>query len=141
MPTSSAIALSSASQCHNTNKWKPSLFDHETTGFSLKGGHENVACGACHQLKKDVNGEQVLFYKPTPKACEACHSNGRAEVDDAGDQQTFLNRLSFEAGIPGLERRDLGTRAFHGATGAFDVLVVEAVEKHPRVSALIHSEA
>jgi hypothetical protein len=62
--------------CHNTNKWKPSLFDHEKTGFSLKGGHENVACGACHQLKKEVNGEQVLFYKPTPKACEACHSNG-----------------------------------------------------------------
>ena len=63
-------------ECHNTNKWKPSLFDHETTGFSLKGGHENVACGACHVLKKDVNGEQVLFYKPTPKACEACHATG-----------------------------------------------------------------
>jgi len=63
-------------ECHNTNKWKPSLFDHETTGFSLKGGHENVACGACHVVKKDVNGEQVLFYKPTPKACEACHATG-----------------------------------------------------------------
>jgi hypothetical protein len=63
-------------ECHNTNKWKPSKFDHETTGFSLKGGHENVACGACHQLKREVNGEQVLFYKPTPKACEACHSTG-----------------------------------------------------------------
>jgi hypothetical protein len=23
-----------------------------------------------------VKGEQVLFYKPTPKACEACHSSG-----------------------------------------------------------------
>jgi hypothetical protein len=63
-------------ECHNTNKWKPSLFDHEKTGFSLKGGHEHVACGACHQLKREVNGDQVLFYKPTPKACEACHSNG-----------------------------------------------------------------
>jgi hypothetical protein len=63
-------------ECHNTNKWKPSLFDHEKTEFSLKGGHQNVACGACHQLKREVNGEDVLFYKPTPKACEACHSNG-----------------------------------------------------------------
>ncbi len=74
-------------QCHNSNKWKPSLFDHETTGFSLKGGHENVACGACHQLKKDVNGEQVLFYKPTPKACEACHSNGVPKLTTPGTSQ------------------------------------------------------
>ncbi len=60
---------------NRSNKWKPSLFDHEVTGFSLKGGHENVACGDCHQLKREVNGESVL-YKPTPRACEACHSTG-----------------------------------------------------------------
>ena len=60
--------------CHNTNKWRPSLFDHEKTGFPLKGGHENVLCSACHTLKKPVNEIDVLFYKPTPKACEACHA-------------------------------------------------------------------
>lgn len=59
--------------CHNSNKWKPSLFDHEKTAFSLKGGHQNVACGACHTLKKPVNEKLVLFYKPCPTACEACH--------------------------------------------------------------------
>jgi hypothetical protein len=59
--------------CHNSNKWKPSLFDHDKTKFALKGGHEDVACSACHQLKKMVNDTQVLFYKPTPTACDACH--------------------------------------------------------------------
>jgi hypothetical protein len=59
--------------CHNSSKWRPSLFDHEKTGFPLQGGHENVACSACHTLKKPVNGTEVLFYKPTPKACEDCH--------------------------------------------------------------------
>ena len=59
--------------CHNNNKWKPSLFDHDKTKFPLKGGHEDVACSACHQLKKMVNETEVLFYKPTPIACEACH--------------------------------------------------------------------
>ncbi len=59
--------------CHNSNKWRPSLFDHEKTAFSLKGGHQNVACSACHTLRKEVGGNQVLFYKPTPTACEACH--------------------------------------------------------------------
>jgi len=59
--------------CHNTNKWRPSLFDHEKTLFSLKGGHQNVACSASHTLKKPVEGSLVLFYKPTPMACDACH--------------------------------------------------------------------
>ena len=59
--------------CHTSNKWKPSLFDHEKAGFPLQGGHEHVACTACHTLKKPVNGTEVLFYKPTPKACEDCH--------------------------------------------------------------------
>jgi len=61
--------------CHNINKWKPSLFDHERTEFSLKGGHQDVACSACHTLKRSVDGSLVLFYKPTPKACSECHGN------------------------------------------------------------------
>jgi hypothetical protein len=60
--------------CHNTLKWKPSLFDHERrTTFSLKGAHQNVRCADCHKLTKQVAGKSVLFYNPTPKACEACH--------------------------------------------------------------------
>ncbi len=59
--------------CHNSEKWKPSLFDHDKTAFSLKGAHEKVACSGCHVNKKMVNGTLVLFYKPTPTACEACH--------------------------------------------------------------------
>ncbi len=75
--------------CHNTNKWKPSLFDHETTAFSLKGGHQDVACSACHLLKKPVNGQQVLFYKPTPKACADCHSNGIPKASAGLDFPAF----------------------------------------------------
>jgi hypothetical protein len=59
--------------CHNSEKWRPSLFDHEKTVFSLQGGHQNVACSACHVNKRVVDGMLVLFYKPTPTACEACH--------------------------------------------------------------------
>ncbi len=59
--------------CHNTNKWRPSLFNHDTTEFPLKGGHENVACSDCHKSTKMIDGNQVLFYKPTPTRCEDCH--------------------------------------------------------------------
>ena len=60
--------------CHNSLKWKPSLFDHERkTQFPLRGAHQNVRCGECHKLTKLVAGKTVLFYKPTPKECVACH--------------------------------------------------------------------
>lgn len=80
--------------CHNSNKWRPSLFDHEKTAFSLKGAHEDVACSACHTLKRLVNGHAVLFYKPTPTACSACHGanvpqknapSGRASIHSGED--------------------------------------------------------
>jgi hypothetical protein len=64
---------SDCASCHNSNKWKPSSFDHEQTGFTLRGGHEDVACSACHTLTKIVNGTHVLYYKPTPSACADCH--------------------------------------------------------------------
>jgi formate-dependent nitrite reductase cytochrome c552 subunit len=67
--------MSDCSSCHNNYKWRPSLFDHEKTKFSLKGGHQDVACSKCHTLEKPVDGKLVLFYKPTPTACSACHGS------------------------------------------------------------------
>jgi hypothetical protein len=61
--------------CHNSYKWRPSLFDHEKTAFSLKGGHQDVDCSKCHILTRQVDGKQVLFYKPTPVICSACHGS------------------------------------------------------------------
>ncbi len=60
--------------CHNAVKWKPALFDDDAqTGFPLTGAHQNVRCAECHKLTKVVAGKAILFYKPTPKECEACH--------------------------------------------------------------------
>jgi Class III cytochrome C family. len=59
--------------CHNSNKWRPSLFDHSKTAFPLTGGHEDVACSKCHTQKKRINGIDVLLYKPTPTTCADCH--------------------------------------------------------------------
>ncbi len=67
-------ASAACADCHNTYKWKPSLFNHETrTEFPLKGAHQYVRCGACHKMTREVEGRTVLFYKPTPRACAACH--------------------------------------------------------------------
>jgi len=65
---------SDCASCHNSTKWRPSLFDHEKTSFSLKGAHENVACSGCHTSHREIDGKPVVFYRPTPKACSDCHA-------------------------------------------------------------------
>ena len=69
--------VTSCVDCHNSAKWKPSLFDHDKrTAFALQGLHKNVRCEGCHKEMRMVEGKNVLFYKPTPKQCEGCHAPG-----------------------------------------------------------------
>ena len=62
------------SGCHDSARWKPARFDHDKrTPFPLAGAHQNVACGQCHKLRREVRGQSVILYKPTPRECKACH--------------------------------------------------------------------
>ena len=71
--------------CHNSAKWKPSLFDHDKrTSFPLQGLHKNVRCEGCHKEIRVVGEKKVLFYKPTPKQCEACHGPGTLPAQKKG---------------------------------------------------------
>ncbi len=66
--------ITRCADCHSPAKWKPSLFDHDKrTTFPLRGAHQNVRCTECHKLTRVVAAKSVLFYKPTPKDCAACH--------------------------------------------------------------------
>jgi hypothetical protein len=76
--------ITACADCHNSMKWKPSLFDHDArTGFPLQGLHRNVRCAGCHKLTRRVGEESVLFYKPTPKECAACHGGKALETATA----------------------------------------------------------
>ncbi len=76
-PHGSQFAKAGVTQCggcHDSMKWKPTLFDHEKqTSFALQGAHRNVNCESCHKSTRSVAGKPVLFYKPTPRQCVACH--------------------------------------------------------------------
>ena len=62
------------SGCHDSARWKPSTFDHDKrTPFSLQGAHQKVPCNDCHKLRREIEGLSVIFYKPTPRECKACH--------------------------------------------------------------------
>ncbi|MDE2437297.1 MAG: cytochrome C [Sphingomonadales bacterium] len=56
--------------CHNPRSWKQTSFDHDSTGFPLKGAHRTAACSGCHKLPP----KQA---KP-PVTCIGCHA-----ADDA----------------------------------------------------------
>lgn len=65
----------SCESCHNAEKWQPSIFNHETqTDFSLKGPHMDVACKDCHTGTRNIGGQRIVFYKPTPRTCAGCHN-------------------------------------------------------------------
>ena len=62
--------------CHNSQRWVPSTFDHDTrTHFALTGGHANVPCGKCHMQTKLVGEKTIIIYKNTPNKCVDCHGN------------------------------------------------------------------
>ncbi len=62
--------------CHNSQHWAPSTFDHDTrTHFALTGGHANVPCAKCHLQTKLVGEKLIVIYKNTPNKCVDCHGN------------------------------------------------------------------
>jgi len=53
--------------CHNPNSWTRWRFDHTTqTKYPLTGGHQKVACEACHAIKNPANLK-------LPTDCYNCH--------------------------------------------------------------------
>ena len=58
--------------CHDTEKWKASKFDHNKTGFKLDGKHINVPCAKCHKPQQEGSDIYVM-YKIKDYRCESCH--------------------------------------------------------------------
>ncbi len=76
-------------QCHTTNGWKPTSFNHAATAFPLTGKHQTVLCNNCHtsvyagtnsvcknchqaDISKPVNPVHTLGN--FPQVCEQCHN-------------------------------------------------------------------
>ncbi len=54
-------------QAESTTNWKYYIYDHDKTGFPLKGKHRKVHCDQCHPDK--------LYKDKYDIACFACHKN------------------------------------------------------------------
>ncbi len=58
--------------CHVTENWKPSGFDHSKTAFMLDGKHVKVPCSGCHKPVQQGQNTFIL-YKIKDFRCESCH--------------------------------------------------------------------
>jgi predicted CXXCH cytochrome family protein len=64
--------VTSCTECHGTENWKASKFDHNKTAFRLDGKHINVPCAKCHKPQQEGSGFFVM-YKIKEFKCESCH--------------------------------------------------------------------
>lgn len=69
--------------CHNPSDWENATFDHERTGFPLRGGHSQVECDQCHvggsfeglsTACVNCHQDPVFHAGAFGSSCESCHS-------------------------------------------------------------------
>ena len=65
--------ITTCTDCHGTENWKASKFDHSKTAFSLDGKHATVPCFKCHKPEQEGNNS-FIRYKIKDFRCESCHS-------------------------------------------------------------------
>jgi hypothetical protein len=55
--------------CHVAGSWGDVRFNHDPTGYPLRGAHTNVLCGSCHPRGFDV---------PVADTCSGCHRDSHS---------------------------------------------------------------
>ncbi|MBK7980955.1 MAG: hypothetical protein IPK06_13330 [Ignavibacteriae bacterium] len=87
-PNHSQVGISTTCEdCHSTSAWKPSTFNHSTTGFELVGGHNISTCSNCHSVNtSNASAECYTCHADNyssapghvqqnyPKTCQDCHN-------------------------------------------------------------------
>ncbi len=68
------FAQQKCDDCHVTDNWEPSRFDHQrNSDYALAGKHKDVKCHGCHRLEVAPDGRQFRRYKPLSTDCRSCH--------------------------------------------------------------------
>lgn len=82
--------------CHTVEGWIPSLFDHETAAFKLRGQHVDVECAECHpggaykplEFQNCVDCHTDQHEPSLGLNCGKCHAvSGWQQASDGFDHQ------------------------------------------------------
>jgi hypothetical protein len=89
------FARKQCQDCHTTDDWKPTLFDHQkNSDYALVGKHVDIECARCHKLERGDDGKDFRRYKPIPTDCESCHGRN-------GTVLRFLYGETYQQGAAG----------------------------------------
>jgi len=67
-------------RCHVTLDWLAEGFDHDRDSrFPLRGGHERIACSACH---RPLSPGHSLEFKGIETRCAACHEKNSSAGEE-----------------------------------------------------------
>jgi len=80
--------------CHSTESWTKVTFDHERTGFPLRGRHAVTTCSSCHA--------SADFRAAVPTGCAACHKDVHAgefgtRCASCHDAESWRSRFNADA--------------------------------------------
>lgn len=64
-------------RCHDTQDFTKTAFRHEPpfTTYRLEGAHGTARCEGCHPRVAVKGAKPTARYRPTARACEACHAD------------------------------------------------------------------
>ena len=69
------FAKDSCTNCHTTEDWRKTTFDHQKNSeYALVGKHRDAKCEACHRVETAPDGTLFRRFKPVDKDCRTCHS-------------------------------------------------------------------
>jgi len=80
--------------CHSTESWTKVTFDHDRTGFPLRGRHAVTLCSSCHASSD--------FRAALPTNCAACHTDVHAgefgmRCASCHDAESWRSRFNADA--------------------------------------------
>ncbi|MFL5442091.1 MAG: cytochrome C [Myxococcales bacterium] len=89
-----ATAGTRCNACHVTESWTKVAFNHDRTGFPLKGQHAQVRCSDCHAASD--------FQAALPTFCAACHRDVHSgefgtRCASCHDEQSWHSRFNADA--------------------------------------------
>lgn len=81
--------------CHGTESWAVPGFDHEGTGFPLRGSHQKTACARCHTAP-DTPVRPLAGLETTCAGCHGDRHDGQfREGESGGACEACHNEQSF----------------------------------------------
>lgn len=86
--------------CHITERWNAVTFDHQPTGFELRGKHAQTNCLACHTQDKPATLPKHISLTAVDATCTSCHEDVHAGQFGMQEETDCRRCHDFTAWLP-----------------------------------------